>query len=88
MDPFKKSQLSVIKKQLDDWASKNGILIEPQSQILKKRKKQMVAKTFYECGIVVPVDKKTSVGYRKIPETSGKKFLSYATIMLIKIYER
>nr|SVE73751.1 EOG090X0BAY [Daphnia atkinsoni] len=71
VDPFKKSQLMIIKKQLDDWASKTGILIEPQSQILKKRKKEMVAKTFYECGIVVPVDKKTSVGYRKIPETSA-----------------
>ncbi len=33
----------------------------------------MVANTFYECGIVVPVDKKTQVGYRKIPETDGEK---------------
>jgi hypothetical protein len=72
-DPFKKSQLATLKKQLEDWANKNDIIIEPQSEILKKRKKLMVAKTFYECGIVVPVDKKTQVGYRKIPETDGKK---------------
>nr|SVE77798.1 EOG090X0BAY [Daphnia lumholtzi] len=71
VDPFKKSQLMSLKKQLEDWADKNGILIEPQNQILKKRKKLMVAKTFYECGIVVPVDKKTKVGYREIPETSA-----------------
>nr|SVE75951.1 EOG090X0BAY [Daphnia hispanica] len=70
-DPFKKSQLTTLKKQLEDWASKNGILIEPQSQILKIRKKRMVAKTFYECGIVVPVDRKTKVGYREIPETNA-----------------
>nr|SVE88199.1 EOG090X0BAY [Daphnia similis] len=71
VDPFKKSQLTSLKKQLEDWANKNGIPIEPQNQILKKRKKLMVAKTFYECGIVVPVDKKTKVGYREIPETSA-----------------
>jgi hypothetical protein len=74
-DPFKQSQLATLKKQLEDWANKNDIIIEPQSQILKKRKKLMVAKTFYECGIVVPVDKKSKVGYRKIPETDGKKKL-------------
>ena len=74
-DPFKKSQLATLKKQLEDWANKNDIIIEPPSQILKKRKKLMVARTFYECGIVVPVDKKTQVGYRKIPETDGKKKL-------------
>jgi hypothetical protein len=62
-----------LKKQLEDWANRNDIIIEPQSQILKKRKKLMVANTFYECGIVVPVDKKTQVGYRKIPETDGEK---------------
>ena len=45
--------------------------MKPQSQILKDRKKNMVAKTFYSCGIVVPVNKKTKVGYRKIPETDG-----------------
>nr|SVE70615.1 EOG090X0BAY [Daphnia similis] len=71
VDPFKKSQLTSLKKQLEDWANKNGILIEPQNQILEKRKKLMVAKTFYECGIVVPVSKKTKVGYRKIPETNA-----------------
>nr|SVE83839.1 EOG090X0BAY [Daphnia pulex] len=70
-DPFKKSQLATLKKQLEDWANKNDIIIEPQSEILKKRKKLMVAKTFYECGIVVPVNKKTQVGYRKIPETDA-----------------
>nr|CAH0102221.1 unnamed protein product [Daphnia galeata] len=70
-DPFKKSQLATLKKQLEDWANRNDIIIEPQSQILKKRKKLMVANTFYECGIVVPVDKKTQVGYRKIPETDA-----------------
>lgn len=71
-DPFKKSQLASLKKKLEDWAANNNISIEPQSHILKKRKQKMVAKTFYECGIVVPVDKKTKVGYRKIPETDGK----------------
>nr|SVE74375.1 EOG090X0BAY [Daphnia barbata] len=71
-DALKKGQLMALEKQLEDWASKNGVLIEKQSQILKRRKKQMVAKTFYECGIVVPVNSRTQVGYRKIPETNDK----------------
>ena len=33
--------------------------------------KKVVAKTFYSCGIVVPINKKTKVGYREIPETDG-----------------
>lgn len=75
-DPFKKSQLASLKKKLEDWAISNEIEIETQNLVLKRRKQKMVAKTFYECGIVVPVNKKTKVGYRKIPETDGT-FLFY-----------
>lgn len=71
-DPFKQSQLVKLKKKLEEWASNRGIPIETKEEVQKKRKKDMVAKTFYECGIVVPVNKKTKVGYRKIPETDGK----------------
>lgn len=74
-DPFKQSQLVKLKKQLEEWATSRGIPIETKEEVLKKRKKNMVAKTFYECGIVVPVNKKTKVGYRKIPETDGKSAL-------------
>nr|CAG4649592.1 EOG090X0BAY [Scapholeberis mucronata]SVE93812.1 EOG090X0BAY [Scapholeberis mucronata] len=70
-DPFKQSQLVKVKKQLEEWANNRGIPIENKEDLLKKRKKNMVAKTFYECGIVVPVNKKTKVGYRKIPETDA-----------------
>lgn len=78
-DPFKKSQLASLRKKLEDWATNNKIPIEPQSHTLKKRKQKMVAKTFYECGIVVPIDKKTKVGYRKIPETDGKNLNCFWT---------
>lgn len=66
----------ILKKQLEEWAEKNDILTQTQDQVIKKRKKNMVARTFFECGIVVPVNKKTKVGYRKIPETNGEESIA------------
>nr|CAG4634993.1 EOG090X0BAY [Alona affinis] len=71
VDPFQKTQLANLKKKLEDWAAKNSITIDSSNPKLKQRKKKVVAKTFYQCGIVVPVDSKTDVGYRKIPETDS-----------------
>ena len=70
-DPFQKSRLATLKKQLEDWASNNDISMESHNQFLKDRKKKVVMKTFYGCGVVVPYNKKTKVGYREIPESDG-----------------
>ncbi len=59
--------------------------MEPQSDTVKRRRKLKVAKTFYECGIVVPVNKKTKVGYRKIPETDGKEDAIRIKLLSIKV---
>ena len=59
-----------LKKQLDNWVKEHNI--PSGNKIMKERSKKVVAKTFYQCGIVVPVDKKSRVGYRDIPETNGK----------------
>nr|CAG4650397.1 EOG090X0BAY [Sida crystallina] len=77
-DPFQKSKLTAFRSSLIDWATRHQILAQPvQSEKLKKRKKNVVAKSFYGCGLVVPYNKKTQVGYREIPETDGnlKKIL-------------
>ena len=57
------------KKQLENWTKENNISME--NVTMKERSKKIVAKTFYQCGIVVPVDKKSQVGYREIPESNG-----------------
>nr|CAG4636424.1 EOG090X0BAY [Eubosmina coregoni]SVE69992.1 EOG090X0BAY [Eubosmina coregoni] len=72
-DPFLKTKLIALRKQMEDWTKENNVssfLHETQS-CLKNRMKKVVAKTFYSCGIVVPINKKTKVGYREIPETDG-----------------
>lgn len=73
-DPFHKTRLTSLRKQLDEWTSKNNIAIKLLGDGMKARKKKVVAKTFYLCGIVVPVNPKTQVGYRKIPESDSKKW--------------
>merc|ERR1712071_155261 len=68
-DPFHKTKLMKFKKQLENWTKENNISME--NVTMKERSKKIVAKTFYQCGIVVPVDKKSQVGYREIPESNA-----------------
>lgn len=73
-DPFKTSKMTALRNSLNSWASSKGILIQGLD---KERKKRVVAKTFYGCGIVVPYNRKTKLGYREIPETDGKYKFNY-----------
>ena len=72
-DPFQKVALNKFQKQLQNWAAEHGISLQSPTASMKDRTKKVVAKTFYQCGIVVPFDKKTKVGYREIPESEGKE---------------
>nr|CAG4645033.1 EOG090X0BAY [Leptodora kindtii] len=56
-DPFKTSKMTALRNSLNSWASSKGILIQGLD---KERKKRVVAKTFYGCGIVVPYNRKTN----------------------------
>jgi len=69
-NPFYRANLVKLKKQLDNWALEHNIPL--QNHTMNQRSKKVVARTFYQCGIVVPVDKKTKVGYRDIPESNDK----------------
>lgn len=68
-DPFQKTKVVAIRKSISDWTSKHEIMIQPvHGEKMKKRMRKVVAKTFFKCGMVVPYNQKTQLGYREIPE--------------------
>nr|CAG4638660.1 EOG090X0BAY [Cyclestheria hislopi] len=77
-NPFMKTKLQAFQSELVKWANEKEFPLQAHTQRMKDRDKKVVAKTFYGCGIVVPYDKKTKVGYREIPETNAnlKKILN------------
>lgn len=42
---------------------------------MKEREKKVLARTLHGAGIVVPFDRKTQVGYRKLSTTEGTSIL-------------
>ncbi|XP_073433392.1 histone PARylation factor 1 isoform X3 [Dendrobates tinctorius] len=52
-------------------ASDLGYSVDQKTASMKQRDKKVVTKSFHGAGLVVPVDKKTDVGYRELPETDG-----------------
>ncbi|KAM4710022.1 histone PARylation factor 1 isoform 2-T2 [Discoglossus pictus] len=58
-------------EKLTDTAKTLGYSLDQKSDSMKKREKKVVTKSFHGAGLVVPVDKKTDVGYRELPETDG-----------------
>ncbi|KAK8728011.1 hypothetical protein OTU49_009336 [Cherax quadricarinatus] len=66
-NPFKKVPLQRLYKEIELFAKKKNYSLEAVTQGMKKRNKQVVAKTFHGAGIVVPLH--GDVGYREIPET-------------------
>lgn len=52
------------------WAEASGFSLEEYT--MKKRQAHIVTRTLHGAGIVVPYDKKTQLGYRKLVETDGK----------------
>lgn len=74
-NPFKKAPLQRLYKEIESFAKKKDYSLIPVTKDMKKRNKEVVAKTFHGAGIVVPVH--NDVGYRELPETYGnlKKML-------------
>lgn len=69
-NPFKKTPLARLYKEVESYAKKKDYSILPLTPNMKSRNKKVVAKTFHGAGIVVPVH--NDVGYRELPETYGK----------------
>lgn len=59
-----------LSEKVKKWAESNGYSIEEYDK--KARIKNVICKTFHGAGIVVPYNKKTQLGYRKLVETDGK----------------
>ncbi|XP_055625999.1 histone PARylation factor 1-like [Toxorhynchites rutilus septentrionalis] len=75
--PFNKSQITSMKRSLEEWAKDHNIGLKGGDK-LKARGKTVVCKTFHKAGIVVPFDRKKEVGYRELLESDAnlKKILA------------
>nr|ACO10790.1 C4orf27 homolog [Caligus rogercresseyi] len=80
-DPFRKTKILKLNDSLTSFATAQGLSLELKPESLKTRdKRRVVASPFHGGGLVVPYDKKTSLGYRELPEstTSLKKMFKKA----------
>lgn len=55
------------------WSEQTGFSLDEYN--IKKRHAYVLARTLHGAGIVVPYDKSTQIGYRKLVETDGKRHL-------------
>lgn len=62
-DPFKKMSITKLQKKLISKAKVLNISLNKTTLRLRKT----VCKTFHTAGVVVPYNRKTEVGYRKLP---------------------
>lgn len=73
--PFLQLKISKLQKALQEYSKENDITLETKTQAMKQRDRKSVSKTFNGLGLVVPVEKRTEVGYRELIETDGIYFL-------------
>lgn len=69
--PFLQTKLPKLQKALQEYAKENNITLECKTQAMRQRDRKTVCKTFNGLGLLVPVEKKTEVGYRELIETDG-----------------
>ena len=72
MKDGKTKTLTDLKVKVSECARHHDLSLEQKTKAMKAREKNVVARTFHGAGIVVPVDK-TGVGYRPLPETTGRR---------------
>lgn len=72
-DPFTKVKITKFQTLLSEWAEKHEFSLHSSSSKITARQKNVVSKSFHKLGIVVPVEKKTELGYRPLIETDGMK---------------
>nr|CAD7393184.1 unnamed protein product [Timema cristinae] len=66
--PFIHMKVCRLQNALQSWAKKNNFTLDVCTSQMKARERRVVAKTFHKAGIVVPVDKKSDLGYRELLE--------------------
>ncbi|XP_023942125.2 histone PARylation factor 1 [Bicyclus anynana] len=68
--PFISISCQKLMEKVKKWADTHNFSIE-EYNINKKRIPQIVCRTFHSAGIVVPYNKKTQLGYRKLAESDA-----------------
>lgn len=68
--PFTSIACQKLMEKIKKWAEKNNYSLEEYNY--KTRISKIVCKTFHGAGIVVPYNKKTQLGYRKLTESDGR----------------
>lgn len=61
-----------MKKLIEGYATSKNINLNTFSVANRARNLTVVTKTFHTAGLVVPLDRKTQIGYRELIETNGK----------------
>lgn len=68
-NPFKKMEIVKLQKRLKEKAKECNYDLSKNTSSMQKRNKMAVCKSFHSAGIVVPYNKKSTVGYRPLSVT-------------------
>lgn len=82
LTPFNRPAALAVKKSLEDFAQRRNIALDTFHSNSKARNNRAVCKTFHKAGLIVPYDRKTSVGYRPLIESDGACSMSFIRIKL------
>lgn len=82
---FNRGAANSLKKSLELYAAANNIRFDTFSTKVRARNLTTVTKTFHKAGLVVPVDRKTQVGYRELIETEGSYWAYIIFFFLTRI---
>lgn len=71
LSPFEQTAANAVRTKLRQYCESNGIAVDEQgsataSAVLRQRSAKVVVPTLHTAGLVVPLDRQTSVGYRPL----------------------
>ena len=78
--PFDKASIQKLISRIEKLAGEKGLSLSETTPNTRARLKNVIAKPFHGLGMVVPYNKKSQLGYREIPETTGQ----FAQIMCME----
>ena len=89
-NPFLQSKVPRLQKALQEHAKELQFTLNTRTESMKQRNRKTVSKTFHGLGLLVPVEKRTEIGYRELIETDGKLLSrsSFSFFFLITVHFR
>ncbi|XP_051153659.1 histone PARylation factor 1 isoform X2 [Leptopilina boulardi] len=70
-NPFEKTTIARLHQKLKFFAKERNITLDKHTSGMKEREKKVLARTLHGAGIVVPFNRITQVGYRKLSTTEA-----------------